>query len=167
MNRRALTLALPLLLAAKSSIEKSLQGIEGIQIETKAFSFSVHYRLASEQSHERVKTIVQDTLRDSPTLKSMEGKRVLEVLPAIDWDKGKAVLWLLEKLKTNGSNGYFPIFIGDDLTDEMAFKAVREKGIGILVSDQARESAASLQLLSVTEVHRFIGIISDRLMDSN
>jgi trehalose 6-phosphate phosphatase len=42
----------------------------------------------------------------------------------IDWDKGKAVEFLLESLGLSNSENVLPIYIGDDRTDEDAFKAV-------------------------------------------
>ncbi|VAI59251.1 unnamed protein product [Triticum turgidum subsp. durum] len=47
---------------------------------------------------------------------------VLEVRPVIDWDKGKAVEFLLQSLGLSDSEKVIPIYIGDDRTDEDAFK---------------------------------------------
>jgi Trehalose-phosphatase len=46
----------------------------------------------------------------------------LEVRPTIDWNKGKAVEFLLESLGLSDSNDVLPIYVGDDRTDEDAFK---------------------------------------------
>jgi trehalose 6-phosphate phosphatase len=40
----------------------------------------------------------------------------------IDWDKGKAVEFLLQSLGLSDSEDVIPIYIGDDRTDEDAFK---------------------------------------------
>ncbi|RWW20732.1 hypothetical protein GW17_00015145 [Ensete ventricosum] len=48
--------------------------------------------------------------------------QVLEVRPAIDWNKGKAVEFLLEYLGLRTSDDVLPIYVGDDRTDEDAFK---------------------------------------------
>jgi trehalose 6-phosphate phosphatase len=48
--------------------------------------------------------------------------QVLEVRPVIDWNKGKAVEFLLDSLGLADSGNVLPIYIGDDRTDEDAFK---------------------------------------------
>jgi trehalose-phosphatase len=77
------------------------------------------------------------------------------LLPDIDWNKGKAVLWLLETLGLEGGDA-LPIFIGDDRTDEDAFRAIENRGVGILVSDQPELTAASYWLKNPEEVERFL-----------
>jgi trehalose-phosphatase len=85
----------------------------------------------------------------------MQGKKVYELQPDIDWDKGKTVLWLLQILGLEQAN-VLPIYIGDDRTDEDAFRAIRDRGAGILVSERPRASAASYLLKDPTEVQQFL-----------
>jgi alpha,alpha-trehalase len=89
----------------------------------------------------------------------MNGKKVYELLPDIDWDKGKAVLWLLETLDLK----VLPIFIGDDRTDEDAFRALEKRGVGILISEQPQVTAASYRLNNPEEVERFLRELIARL----
>ena len=88
-------------------------------------------------------------------LRRIDGKKVYELLPDIDWNKGKAVLWLLETLELERGKA-FPIFIGDDRTDEDAFSALEKRGVGILVSEQPQVTAASYWLNNPEEVERFL-----------
>ena len=85
----------------------------------------------------------------------MEGKKVYELLPDVDWDKGKALLWLLATLRS-GRPKARPIYIGDDRTDEDAFRALGQRGVGILVSEQPRSTAARYALKNPSEVERFL-----------
>ena len=62
------------------------------------------------------------------------GKLVYELQPNLDWDKGKAVLYLLAALGLDGDD-VVPLYVGDDITDEDAFAALAGRGIGILVAD--------------------------------
>lgn len=62
-----------------------------------------------------------------------------------------------------------PIFIGDDLTDEDAFDAVKSDGIGILVrhtEDGDRRSAARFTLEDPGQVREFLDRVADDLGDS-
>jgi trehalose-phosphatase len=72
--------------------------------------------------------IAAEISRDA-LLNVMKGKKVLELMPAIPWNKGKAVLWILDRL----GDEYLPVFVGDDVTDETAFKALENSGITIRI----------------------------------
>ena len=80
----------------------------------------------------------------------------------MDWDKGKAVLYLLEALGLDGDD-VVPLYLGDDVTDEDAFEALATRGIGIFVGDAddpelaGRSTAADYVLASPQEVERFLG----------
>ncbi|MBN2244244.1 MAG: trehalose-phosphatase, partial [Candidatus Aminicenantes bacterium] len=71
------------------------------------------------------------------------------------WDKGKALLWLLKKLDLDGPE-VLPFYIGDDVTDEDAFAVLKNKGIGIVVSDDKRFSKANFKLKDPSEVLIFL-----------
>jgi len=85
----------------------------------------------------------------------MEGKKVFEILPAIDWNKGKAVRWVMDSLGINWQD-YSVVYIGDDTTDEDAFRTVCTRGTSILVSDKDKVSAADFMVSSPKEVEGII-----------
>jgi len=96
---------------------------------------------------------------EMPMLRRTEGKMVYELRPSADWDKGKAVEWLLEQIRKEQDGEVFPFYIGDDVTDEDAFRIMGGLGgIGIIVSDTAVEdsTAASYALHSPKEVVQFL-----------
>ena len=65
---------------------------------------------------------MKGVLKDYPKLRLTQGRKVLEIRPTIKWDKGKAIEFLLESLGYGNSKDVLPIYIGDDRTDEDAFK---------------------------------------------
>ena len=89
-------------------------------------------------------------------LRRTYGKMVYELRPSAEWDKGKAVEWLIENwIKRSCELPVFPIYIGDDVTDEDAFRVMGGLGgFGIIVSDFPRliaDTAASYALRSPLE----------------
>jgi len=117
-----------------------------------------------ENAVPKVERAVGEVTAGHRELRRIDGKKVYELLPAIDWDKGKAVIWLLETLGLESrSGGIRPIYIGDDRTDEDAFRALEERGIGILVSEQSQSTAATYSLKDPAEVERFLRALAARL----
>jgi alpha,alpha-trehalase len=94
-------------------------------------------------------------LSGAGSLRRTEGKKVFELRPSLDWDKGKAVLWLLTELGLDGP-GIMPLYIGDDDTDEDAFEALEGRGIAILVADSPRSTRAQYRLDSPQAVGEFL-----------
>lgn len=132
---------------------------EGVQIDRKRYAIAVHYRNAREQDVSIVFKTVDQMLEKHPGHKKGEGKMVVEIKPDIDWHKGKAVMWIMETLGIHKKNNVIPIFIGDDVTDEDAFKAIKGKGIGILVENHGQETTADYSLKNVYQVERFFEAI--------
>lgn len=134
----------------EDKIQAVIHKFQGGQLERKRFSIAVHYRNVKE---EEVEAFCQEIKKiKDEHLKWKYGKKFLELYPLIDWDKGKAVLVLLEEMKIRNP---FPIYIGDDLTDEDAFKVIRE-GMGIVILEEERESSAEFQLADLDEVKEFL-----------
>jgi trehalose 6-phosphate phosphatase len=136
---------------AAERLRRDLAGIGGVLIEPKRFAISIHFRLADERDLPRIERAVDDAAAAVLGLRKGHGKKLFELRPDLDWDKGKALLWLLDALGLDRP-GVLPLYIGDDLTDEDAFRAVAGRGIGILVAGEPRETAAEYQLRDPGEV---------------
>ena len=130
-------------------LRRDLAGIDGVLVEPKRFAVAVHHRLADDRDLPRIEAAVDRAARDAATtaggdparrLRKTAGKKVLELRPDLDWDKGRALLWLLARLGLERPE-VVPMYLGDDVTDEDAFAALRDRGgIGILVADEPRPS---------------------------
>ncbi|MFC1632147.1 trehalose-phosphatase [Candidatus Omnitrophota bacterium] len=144
--------AQPKISAIKEDLDKKLRAISGLFIEEKKFSLALHYRLVKQESDlVKIKQEADKIIQQDQTLRLISGKKVYEILPDIDWDKGQAIRWLMQGLKISWPESSV-IYIGDDTTDEDAFRAVRTRGTAILVADQPKESAADFRLSSPEEV---------------
>ena len=141
--------------AAEMELREALDEIPGAQLERKHFSVAAHYRNVNENDACKVALAVETVAAKHRELRRMDGKKVYELLPDIDWNKGKAALWLLETLGLAGQNA-LPIYIGDDRTDEDAFRALEKRGVAILVSEHPQVTAANYWLNNPEEVERFL-----------
>lgn len=140
---------------AAGRLQRDLGGIEGVLVEPKRFAISIHFRLADESRLPEIERAVDAAAASEPGLRKGHGKKLFELRPDLDWDKGKALLWLLEALGLDHP-GTLPFYIGDDLTDEDAFRAIQGRGIGILVAAEPRETAAEYQLRDTEEVRELL-----------
>ncbi|KAF9616724.1 hypothetical protein IFM89_032000 [Coptis chinensis] len=149
---------LPLIDEVFSSLVEITKGIEGAKVENNKFCVSVHYRNVDEKNWTTIAKSVHEILKGHPRLRLTHGRKVLEVRPVIDWDKGKAVEFLLDSLGLSECEDVLPIYVGDDRTDEDAFKVLREgnRGYGILVSSVPKESNAFYSLKDPSEVMEFL-----------
>jgi alpha,alpha-trehalase len=144
--------ALPALNAAENDLRSLLTDIQGAQVERKRYSVAVHYRRVASGQMEMVENKVDDVLRSHSGLRKGYGKKVFELQPDVEWNKGRAVLWLMERLGLNGE-AVRTIYIGDDVTDEDAFRVLQERGAGIVVhGGEERYSYARYGLVDSEEV---------------
>ncbi len=130
-------------------------------IEDKGLSLSVHYRGVDKDKVSGLKRAFRDALSGfglPESLQVAEGKKVYEIRPA-GWDKGKAVGLLIERFGTG--KRLVPIYMGDDRTDEDAFRALPEDGISVFVGSSRRRSAARFFLRSPSEVVEFLGMLGE------
>jgi trehalose-phosphatase len=155
LRRQVATEFLPNLDAAEKEFRELLGGISGARVERKHFSIAAHYRNVKENDVPRVQRAADAVAARHRELRRVDGKKVYELLPDIGWDKGKAMIWLLETLGSK-QRRVRSIYIGDDRTDEDAFRALEQSGIGILVSEQSQSTAARYSLKDPAEVERFL-----------
>ena len=108
---------------AVTRLRPRISEMEGVIIEDKAITLSVHWRLADPATVPRLREVVDD-VAESLGLRVTEGKRIFEIKPPALIDKGTAVLALADRL-TSGRDGGAIVFAGDDVTDEDAIRALR------------------------------------------
>ncbi|KAF7148565.1 hypothetical protein RHSIM_Rhsim03G0200300 [Rhododendron simsii] len=149
---------LPAIKEILRELDKKTRGIQGVVIEDNRFCGSVHYRHVQESDFALLHEKVQSVLGKYPRFHLTRGKKVMEIRPSIKWNKGHALEYLLDTLGFMDSDNVFPIHIGDDRTDEDAFKVLKSKGLGypIIVSSIPRDTMASHSLRDPSEVLSFL-----------
>lgn len=138
-----------------------LAHVPGVGIEDKELTATVHVRGVPEDRVPAVERTVRDTVQavtaDGPAMEVRDGKAIREVRPAVDWDKGRAV----ERLVAAAPDGWLPLYVGDDVTDEDAFEALRERGDGFGVLVGERETAADYRLVDRRDVRELLDLVVD------
>lgn len=167
-------------------LSDELKHIKGVLVEDKTITLAVHYRLVEEGDVAEVRDIFSRVVQPyvlGSGVKTAENKKTLEVLPDVGWDKGRMVANILDLLRYTASlppkiewspihgillclppTGPYvlPVYIGDDSTDEDAFRVLGGHGITVLVSEEARESHARYYVKNVGEVVRVLKILGGR-----
>ncbi|AED91493.2 putative trehalose-phosphate phosphatase I [Arabidopsis thaliana] len=149
---------LPMIDEVYRQLLEKTKSTPGAKVENHKFCASVHFRCVDEKKWSELVLQVRSVLKKFPTLQLTQGRKVFEIRPMIEWDKGKALEFLLESLGFGNTNNVFPVYIGDDRTDEDAFKMLRDRGegFGILVSKFPKDTDASYSLQDPSEVMDFL-----------
>ena len=119
--------AAPVMAQTAARLTAALDGIPGALVENKGITLTLHYRRTPGEYRCRASAIFYDAVRplvDAGRCRITAAKAALELRPAVDWHKGRALGLIRARL----APGAFPLYIGDDATDEDAFRAAQDAG---------------------------------------
>jgi trehalose-phosphatase len=165
MQQEEAVRALPELDEAERALREEIEPISGARVERKKYAIAIHYReVSSDDDVARIEQHVDRAIGRNPSLRKRGGKKIFEVQPDVPWDKGRAMAWLMKSLRLTVDNSLV-IYLGDDVTDEDAFRMLRERGmgIGIRVADPDEETAALYFVRDCDAVHEFLQSIRNKL----
>lgn len=156
----------PVLYVIREVLERKLSAIPGVIIEDKGIDLSIHYRLVNDERVQEVRNIVEDTiavLKIQGKVRMAQGKKVYEIRPNTAWDKGEAVNYIIRKYrKKTKRSGLLPVYVGDDLTDEDAFREINNHGgIAVYIGGENSKSLARYYLKTTDEVE----LLLERLLE--
>jgi trehalose 6-phosphate phosphatase len=138
-----------------AELDAALADVPGYAVENKGVTATVHFRAAPEGSVPRVVETVERLAGGVDGLRVTEGKAIRELRPAVEWDKGR----VMELLAGTVPGGWLTVYLGDDTTDEDAFRAIQPEGIGVRVgstTDDPVDTDAAYRLDDRTAVPRFL-----------
>lgn len=141
------------------ALSSELSALPGVFVEDKILSLVAHFRDASPADAKNVPSIVEKHAQpflESGLFRLMHGSCMLELLPNIAWHKGSAVTWIRERVASAHSTAC--VYVGDDVTDQDAFAAVRGHGLAIAASTRA--SGADIQIDGPPEVEELLRRLS-------
>lgn len=152
----------------KKDLAGRISSIKGAFIEDKGLALALHYRLVDKKDIPRLKTFFRQAMitylvKDKIHLKT--AKAAFEIRPPAHWDKGKVALWLLARqhFMLKEKINVLPLYIGDDVTDEDAFRVLQNKGITIRVGE-AKDSYAKYYVKDTHEVFRLLEELGKALL---
>lgn len=117
----------------------ALATLPGVFIEDKVFSIALHFREAAPAVRVAAQSCFLEAARDdidAGRLRVLPGACVVELLPGAAWHKGSALQWIRERIeRLHGPT--FTVYVGDDVTDEDAFRAIGPEGMALSASERA------------------------------
>ncbi len=144
--------SIPAISDAAERLIADLSDIPGAIVEFKELTLTAHYRLTPPQYHDSIAMIFLDTvgpLLATGSCRVTAAKMAMELRPAVDWHKGHA----LELIRFQLASDAFPVYIGDDETDEDAFQSAQSAGgAGIYVGPSDAVTHAVYRFNSPSDV---------------
>jgi trehalose-phosphatase len=128
-------------------------------IEDKSQGFALHYRQASPRQEDQLLKIIETwkaPIVESGSYQLLPGKKVMEVLP-YGVNKGAAIQKIL---LSSDFIGYFPLYLGDDSTDESVFAVIQEQGLSFKVGDEEQPTKATHFLKNPAQVREFLALLA-------
>jgi len=153
--------SLPELDEAEDQLRQKLADMQGIKVDRKRFAIAIHYRNARVPM-ETIEAAVDEVQEKLPALRKKSGKKIFELQPDVDWDKGRAIHWLMDQLKLTPPQ-VVPMYLGDDTTDEDAFRALKDQGITICVGTEGTDTQAQYSLPAPNAVDNFLQSLLNQL----
>jgi trehalose-phosphatase len=147
----------------RPALESLAAGLPGVRVEDKDLALALHLRGADAATRARAQAqflrIVEPLLAEGG-LRLLVGDEVFELLPAVQWGKGDAVRWLRAFVERETGRAAWPVYLGDDVTDEAAFAEVGDAGISVVVG--SRPSRAQYRLAGPPEVEALLAELVSR-----
>jgi alpha,alpha-trehalase len=156
----AMALAAPGISVLSRELRRAVRPLPGVFVEDKVYAIVLHVRGASKA--DRLHAITRFTALSEPllnegTVRLQRGDHVLELLPNVDWAKGDAVRAIIRHVEAETRDTVWPVYIGDDETDEDAFEEIGTNGLTVAVGK--RPSGATFQIDDPSAVECFLKAI--------
>jgi len=136
--------------------------VPGAWVEEKRGSLTFHYREADAGQHEGLAREAQTRIQTAG-FQARAAHCAVEARPPVGWDKGHAVLHVLRTAYgPSWSENVRTIYVGDDETDEDAFRVLSGLGISFRIGSTDVPTLASRQLPNVSAVQALLEWLAKR-----
>jgi trehalose-phosphatase len=92
---------------------------------------------------------------EARVLKLLNGAQAAELLPAVDWHKGRAARWIRARLAARLDAAVMVVYLGDDRTDEDAFTALDDDDLVIGIGSRPHTHLIDCRLAGPDAVGHF------------
>jgi trehalose-phosphatase len=161
-RHRALDEVEAVIVRLSAAARRQLAWCPGCFLEDKRYALTCHVRQTppehAEQALEEFEALAEPYL-ESRVLRLLTGTKAMELLPAVDWHKGRAVDWIRARLSGAGDRRVSVVYLGDDRTDEDAFTALEDEDFAIGVGERPHTHMIDARLSGPEAVGRFFGAL--------
>jgi trehalose 6-phosphate phosphatase len=139
---------------------RQLAWCPGVYLEDKTYALTCHVRLAPAELADRALEefeALAEPLVEARILKLITGAKALELLPAVDWHKGRACEWIRGRMRVSLHEPIGMVYLGDDRTDEDAFASLGPDDVVIGVGERPHSHLIDWRLAGPASVGRLFG----------
>ncbi|MBI4611066.1 MAG: trehalose-phosphatase [Candidatus Rokubacteria bacterium] len=150
-----------MLAAIAEALRIRAASIPGVRVEAKGLAVAVHYRNVAPAALARLEILFERVIHPRRSkLRLFRGKKVIEILPRVGWNKGECGLWIRDRICPTVPSDVAILYMGDDRTDEVAFDVLSGKATTVRVGPGPSLSAAKYRLPDVPDVHRLLSALA-------
>jgi trehalose 6-phosphate phosphatase len=150
----------PRLAQIADALRTMVGAIPGALVEPKGLAVALHYRNTNREAVGRLEAALGRVLGRDERLTLLRGKEVFEVLPDVGWGKGECALWIRDTLFRDAAAAATMLYVGDDETDELAFRVLDGKAITVRVGSAPGGTAAAYRVPDVIDVRRLLAAVA-------
>lgn len=154
---------LPKLDIAEKLLRDKLLEFDNVRFERQRYVLSIHYQNLEDEKTPEAESRINQILLNRPDLEKVIGEKMIEIRPYQNWNKGKAMKWLMGEVSGILHDNYL-VYLGNDFTDEDAFtQIIKQKGIRILVGNHGELTLADYKLQDLDEVKAWLNNIIEKM----
>jgi trehalose-phosphatase len=141
------------------SIRERTAALPGVVVEPKGLAVAIHYRHSLPADLPRLDAVVARSLRRHRGLRTLHGRKAIEILAAPRWDKGHCARWIRDHVHRLTARSFTTVCFGDDGIDELVFSALERLALTVKVG-WAFPTLAMCRVPDIEDVHRVLSALA-------